>query len=176
MRARWAASSFCFTPPIGSTRPVRDTSPVMATSERTSRPDSSDARAVVIVTPALGPSLGTAPAGTWTCTPRAFTSPTGSSSSAPWERREDSAIWADAPLQRARPGLAGVLGGQGPQRVVGDGDVGRVQPGPLQLAGQQVALGDGDLLGLGVAVQADGLHPVHQRLGDGLGHVGGGDE
>jgi hypothetical protein len=87
MPARWAASSFCFSPPIGSTRPVSDTSPVIATSERTRRPDSSDARAVVMVTPALGPSLGTAPAGTWTCTPRSFRSATGSSSSAPCDRR-----------------------------------------------------------------------------------------
>ena len=85
--ARWAASSFCFTPPIGSTRPVSDTSPVIATSDRTSRPDSSEASAVVIVTPALGPSLGTAPAGTWMCTPRSFRSATGSSSSAPCDRR-----------------------------------------------------------------------------------------
>ena len=36
--ARWAASSFCFTPPIGSTRPVSVTSPVMPTSDRTGRP------------------------------------------------------------------------------------------------------------------------------------------
>jgi uroporphyrinogen-III decarboxylase len=32
------------------------------------RPVSSDVSAVKIVTPALGPSLGTAPAGTWMCT------------------------------------------------------------------------------------------------------------
>lgn len=87
MPSREAASSFCFRPPIGSTRPVSDTSPVIATSARTGRPDSSDARAVVIVMPALGPSFGIAPAGTWTCTPRSFRSPTGSSSSAPRERR-----------------------------------------------------------------------------------------
>ena len=36
--ARWAASSFCFTPPIGSTRPFSVTSPVIPTSERTGRP------------------------------------------------------------------------------------------------------------------------------------------
>src|SRR5664279_564101 len=40
--ARWAASSFCLTPPIGSTRPFRVTSPVIATSERTGRPVRSD--------------------------------------------------------------------------------------------------------------------------------------
>ncbi len=87
MPARCAASSFCLTPPIGSTRPVSDTSPVIATSARTGRPESSDASAVVIVTPALGPSLGTAPAGTCTWTPRSFSSPTGRPSSSPCERR-----------------------------------------------------------------------------------------
>ena len=66
--ARCAASSFCFTPPIGSTRPFKVTSPVMPTSERTGRPEASEARAATIVTPADGPSFGTAPAGTcrWT--------------------------------------------------------------------------------------------------------------
>ena len=59
--ARWAASTFCFTPPIGRTRPCSVTSPVMPTSERTARPVSSDTSAVAIVTPAEGPSLGTAP-------------------------------------------------------------------------------------------------------------------
>ncbi len=59
----------------------------MATSPRTSRPDSSEASAVVRVTPAEGPSFGTAPAGKWTCTERSFSAVTGSSSSAPCERR-----------------------------------------------------------------------------------------
>src|SRR5436309_4224119 len=40
----------------------------MAVSERTRRPTTSETSAVTIVTPALGPSLGTAPAGTWTWT------------------------------------------------------------------------------------------------------------
>ena len=64
--ARWAARTFCFTPPIGRTRPCSVTSPVMATVERTGRPVRRLARAVVIAVPALGPSFGTAPAGTWT--------------------------------------------------------------------------------------------------------------
>ena len=65
--ARWAASTFCFTPPIGSTRPDSVTSPVIPTSLRTGRCVSSDTSAVVIVMPADGPSFGTAPAGkcTW---------------------------------------------------------------------------------------------------------------
>ena len=63
--ARCAASDFSFRPPIGSTWPVRVTSPVIATSLRTGRPLISEASATVIATPAEGPSLGTAPAGTW---------------------------------------------------------------------------------------------------------------
>ena len=50
---------------MGSTRPRSVTSPVMATSGRTGIPVSAETSAVVIVTPALGPSLGTAPSGTW---------------------------------------------------------------------------------------------------------------
>ena len=63
---RWAASTFCLTPPIGSARPCRVTSPVMATVLRIGRPVSRLTIAVVIARPADGPSLGTAPAGTWT--------------------------------------------------------------------------------------------------------------
>ena len=66
MPARSAASTFSLTPPIGSTRPRRLISPVIATSLRTGRPVSSDVSATNIATPALGPSLGVAPAGTCT--------------------------------------------------------------------------------------------------------------
>ena len=66
--ARWAPSTFSFTPPIGSTRPRRVISPVIATSLRTGRPDIAETSAVAIVTPADGPSFGIAPAGTWTWT------------------------------------------------------------------------------------------------------------
>ena len=64
MPARDAASTFSFTPPIGSTSPRREISPVIAVSLRTVRPVSSDTSAVNIATPALGPSFGMAPAGT----------------------------------------------------------------------------------------------------------------
>ena len=64
--AAWAASTFCFTPPIGRTRPWSVTSPVIPTVCLTGRSVSSDASAVAIVMPALGPSFGIAPAGTWT--------------------------------------------------------------------------------------------------------------
>ena len=46
----------------------------------------------------------------------------------------------------------------------------------VELAGEQVVAGDGDLLVLGVAVEPDDLHAVEQRAGDGLEHVGGGEE
>ncbi len=70
MPARTAPSTFSFTPPIGSTRPVSVSSPVMATSLRTLRPDTAETSAVAIVMPADGPSFGIAPAGTWMCTSR----------------------------------------------------------------------------------------------------------
>ena len=66
--ARCAASTFIFTPPMGSTRPRSVTSPVMPTSPRTGLPVKRLAMAMVMATPAEGPSLGVAPAGTWTCT------------------------------------------------------------------------------------------------------------
>src|SRR2546425_11227862 len=66
--ARAAAVSFSFRPPIGSTRPRRVSSPVIAMSLRAGRRHSSDARAVAIAIPAEGPSLGTAPAGPCRCT------------------------------------------------------------------------------------------------------------
>ena len=50
------------------------------------------------------------------------------------------------------------------QRVVGDRPLLRGQPVLLELFRNQVALRDLDLLVLGVARNADDLHPVHQRL------------
>ena len=70
--AACAASTFCFSPPIGSTRPCSVTSPVIPTVCFTGRSDRSDASAVVIVIPALGPSFGIAPAGTCTWNERSL--------------------------------------------------------------------------------------------------------
>jgi 5-oxoprolinase (ATP-hydrolysing) len=64
---RWAASIFSFRPPMGSTRPRRVISPVMATSRRTGRRVSADTSEVHMVIPADGPSLGMAPSGIWMC-------------------------------------------------------------------------------------------------------------
>lgn len=54
-----------FEPADGQDAPRSVTSPVMATFGLTAMPVSAETSAVVIVTPALGPSLGTAPSGTW---------------------------------------------------------------------------------------------------------------
>src|SRR5829696_5931534 len=83
---------------------------------------------------------------------------------------------ADLTLQVPDPGLAGVVADHGPQGRLGDDHLVAAQPGLVQLAGQQVVAGDGQLLVLGVAVQADDLHAVKQRARDRLDHVGGGDE
>ena len=53
-------------PPTGSTRPRRLISPVIAVSLRMVRSVINDVSAMNIATPALGPSFGVAPAGTWT--------------------------------------------------------------------------------------------------------------
>ncbi len=65
MPALWAASTFSFTPPMGSTRPLSVISPVIATFFLTALPVRADTIAVASVMPAEGPSLGVAPSGTW---------------------------------------------------------------------------------------------------------------
>ena len=84
--AAWAASTFCLSPPIGSTRPCSVTSPVMPTVCLIGRPLSRLASAVVMVMPALGPSLGIAPAGTWTWNSRSWNVPGSMPSSSAWPR------------------------------------------------------------------------------------------
>ena len=64
MPPRCAASTFSLSPPIGSTRPRRVISPVIARSCRTGILVSAETRAVAMVMPADGPSLGMAPSGT----------------------------------------------------------------------------------------------------------------
>ena len=93
--AACAASTFCLRPPIGSTRPWSVTSPVMPTVCFTGRPLRSDASAVAIVMPALGPSFGIAPAGTCTWKRRSNASWSMPSASA-CERTAESAICADS--------------------------------------------------------------------------------
>ena len=61
---RLAASNFSFKPPIFNTWPLKVISPVIATSDLTGISVKADIRAVVMPTPALGPSFGVAPSGT----------------------------------------------------------------------------------------------------------------
>ena len=56
--AEYAAIVFSFKPPMGSTLPRRDTSPVIAISRRTGAPVKAEIIAVQTVMPAEGPSLG----------------------------------------------------------------------------------------------------------------------
>ena len=53
--------TFSLIPPTGNTRPVRDTSPVIATSCLIGLFKPSERRAVTMVQPADGPSFGVAP-------------------------------------------------------------------------------------------------------------------
>ncbi len=71
---------------MGSTCPVRVISPVMATSLFTGVPVTSEAMALAMVTPALGPSLGMAPAGTWMCRSCVLKYSSSMPSSGPCER------------------------------------------------------------------------------------------
>src|SRR5690606_13267760 len=66
--ARAAASTLSLMPPTGSTTTRSEISPVIATSPRAPRPESTDSSAVASSTPAEGPSLGPYPDGTCLCT------------------------------------------------------------------------------------------------------------
>ena len=59
-----AAKSFSLRPPIYKTSPLKVITPVIATSALTGILDKTEATAVVIAAPALGPSFGVAPSGT----------------------------------------------------------------------------------------------------------------
>ena len=112
--ARCAASTFSFSPPMGSTRPRRVTSPVIAISRRTpARPVMAEMIAAPIVIPADGPSFGTPPAGTCTCRSRWANSPGSIPSSPVCALAYDSAARADSlitspswPVRRTLPAPA----------------------------------------------------------------------
>ena len=84
---------------------------------------------------------------------------------------------ADVALERADARLARVVAdrcaGRRPSSIVTSSGS---RPLRRLLARDQVALGDRDLLVLGVAVEADHLEPVEQRRRDLVGHVRRGDE
>ena len=79
-------------------------------------------------------------------------------------------------FQNADAGLPGVGGDHLPDGPVGHLQLGFLQAVALHLLGQEVALGDLELLLVGVAGQFNDLHPVQQGPGDGVGGIGCGDE
>ncbi len=79
-------------------------------------------------------------------------------------------------LHRPYARLSGVIGGDLAQGVLGDRHLSLGQGGLLQLPRHEEVPGDGDLVVLGVAVDADQLHPVEQRLRNRLQGVRRGDE
>ena len=131
--ARWAASDFSRMPPIGSTWPVSVISPVMPTSSATGSPRTSEAIAVAIVTPAEGPSFGTAPAGTWMWTSCVANQSSGKPElrgvrAHPRERRLRRLLHHLAELARDRQlALARIRGRLDEEHVAADGGVG--EPG-----------------------------------------------
>ena len=82
----------------------------------------------------------------------------------------------DPPLQNPDAGLSGVAGDEGPDGIVGELKLGLLQTVALALLGQQMLLGDLELLLIGIAGELNDLHPVQQRPGDSIGGIGGGDE
>ena len=82
----------------------------------------------------------------------------------------------DLALELADAGLARVVADDRPQAAVGEGDPRLPQPVALDLAGHEVALGDLELLLLGVAGELDDLHPVAQRTRHAVEVVGRADE
>ena len=83
---------------------------------------------------------------------------------------------AQLALQLADAGLPRVVGDDETQHVGVDRDVGRTQTVPFHLARPQIVAPDGHLLVSRVAVESDHLHPVEQRSGNRIRHVGGRDE
>ena len=83
---------------------------------------------------------------------------------------------ADLPLELAYSALARVFRHDGHHRVVGEGDVLLREPGLLELARDQVLLGDLRLLALRVAGEVDDFHPVEQWGRNILDEVRGRDE
>ena len=90
--------------------------------------------------------------------------------------RDLPADGADLALQVAHARLARVVGDDRLQAGVGERDLRALQPGALDLARDEIALGDLQLLLLGVAGEADHLHAVVQRRRDAVEVVRRADE
>ena len=96
MPARLAARIFSLMPPTGSTFPRSVISPVMANCLRTLRCVKVETKEVTIVIPALGPSFGMAPSGTWICTFHCSKRCSSISKSAAWAWTYCKASMADS--------------------------------------------------------------------------------
>ena len=83
---------------------------------------------------------------------------------------------AELALELTHTRLTRVVGHHGLDGVVGQGDLLGAQTVALELTPEQVVARDCELLVLCVAIEADDLHAVQQRTGDGVGHVRGRDE
>ncbi len=80
------------------------------------------------------------------------------------------------PLQLAQPGLARVFGYDLAQRRPPQRKLALGQAGFGDLLGHQELLGNGQLLFLAVAGQAQGFHPIPQGRRNGVSQIGGADE
>src|SRR3989449_236202 len=171
--ARTAPNTFSFTPPIGSTRPRRVTSPVIARSWRAGRRDSTETSAVAIVTPADGPSFGMAPAGTcmWMSV---FAN--ASSGMPSWSAWDLASQLADLALELADASLARVTRDDSAQRGVGDRELLGGEPVFRELPRNEIPLRDLELLPLGVAREGYSLQAIEQRPRNALEEVRGRDE
>ena len=83
---------------------------------------------------------------------------------------------ADDLLEFADAGFARVVANQVAHRVLGKLDLLRRDPVFLDLARNQVAVGDVQLLLFAVALERNDFHAVQQRRRHGVEHVGGADE
>ncbi len=86
-----------------------------------------------------------------------------------------AAYLGDLPLELAHARLTSVVANQLQQRLIGEAEFVLLEAGGPQLLRHQVAPGNGELLVLGVARQANHLHAVQQRAGN-VHRVGGTDE
>src|SRR5665648_923939 len=146
MPARWAARVFALRPPMGSTWPVRVTSPVIATSALTGVPVTSEQIAVAIV------------------------------GGLDHLARELAADGADLALQVTHAGFARVARDDLDDRLVAEGHLLRLEAVGVDLPRHQIVPGDVELLLDRVPGEEDDLHAVAQRSRDGFELVGRGDE
>src|SRR5439155_1526943 len=162
--ARCAARTFSLIPPTGNTLPRSVISPVMATSFRTGRRVTSEASAVMMVTPAqvLDQVVGGDP----DRLALSFRQPAG----------HLAGDGGDLPLEVPHARLAGVPPHDLANGFGVEGELVGGEPMGGELLRDQILSRDPDLLLVRVPGQHQDLHPVTQGPGDRVEGVGGGDE